>query len=339
MVSSLRPISRDDLGMDIRTRLNIINSYERGAPNYSKIGYLARRLTWGSMPPLEFMGQTWLVTGASAGLGKAMMHAAANAGAEVIGVSSNQQKLDAAVAELSRDAAARVTTIVADFSLQSSTQKLLEELLASGRKFDVLQNNVGLLLQDMCVTREGRETTFAINVLSHYLLTRELVENGAFNANGVIVNMTSGDMYNAPLGLKGLNNTDESTYNGQTSYAYTKRTQVALTNYWNDKYGDRGISVYATHPGWSRTPGVIAWRNTWKEALPVFWKIQYSILRTPRQGVDTALWLCVTRPPIEKDVVWFDRKSRTTHMYDYTRQPHCTVLELINYFEAELAKF
>ena len=116
MVSSLRPISRDDLGMDIRTRHNIINSYARGAPNYSKIGYLARRLTWGSMPPLEFMGQTWLVTGASAGLGKAMMHAAANAGAEVIGVSSNQQKLDAAVAELSRDAAARVTTIVADFS-------------------------------------------------------------------------------------------------------------------------------------------------------------------------------------------------------------------------------
>ncbi|MBJ89633.1 MAG: short chain dehydrogenase/reductase family oxidoreductase [Woeseia sp.] len=316
--------------MDTRTLLKIINFYARFTPNYTKIGYIARSLGWRRMPPLDFSGQRWLVTGASSGLGKAMMHAAANANAEVVGVSSNQGKLDAAVAELNEAAAARVTTIAADLSLQSSTQVLLDRLLARGERFDVLQNNAGMLLNEMSLTSEGRESTFAINVLSHYLLTSGLVENGGFNQDAVVVNMTSGGMYNAPLGIKGLNNTDESTYNGKASYAYSKRAQVALTDYWNERYGDRGIRFYVTHPGWSRTPGV-------QEALPIFWKIQYLILRTPRQGVDTALWLCATRPTVEEDVVWFDRKSRVTHMYDYTKKPQCTLQELADYFETELA--
>jgi dehydrogenase/reductase SDR family protein 12 len=316
--------------LNTRALLKLVNFYARFTPNYSKIGYGIRRLGWPKSLPLDFSGQVWLISGASSGLGKAMMFAAANANAEVVGVSSNQQKLDAAVAELPDAAAARVSTMTADLSLQSSTQDLLNRILASGKRFDVLQNNAGMLLNEMSVTSEGREATFAINVLSHYLLTTGLIENGAFNANSVIVNMTSGGMYNAPLGIRGLNNTDENTYNGKVSYAYTKRAQVALTDHWNDTYGDRGICVYVTHPGWSRTPGV-------REALPVFWKIQNPILRTPRQGVDTALWICATRPPVCKDVVWFDRKPRVSHIYEYTKKSQCTIQELDDYLRAEIA--
>ncbi len=316
--------------MDTRTLLKIVNFYVRFTPNYTKIGYFARKLTWPKMPPLDFSGQVWLITGASSGLGKGMMHAAAAAGAEVVGVSSNQDKLDAAVAEMPADDQSRVSTIAADMSLQTGTEALLEQLLASGKKFDVLQNNAGLLFNEMQLTPEGREYTFAINVLSHYQLTTGLIDGGAFNTDSVVVNMTSGGMYNAPLGIKGLNTTNAEKYNGKASYAYAKRAQAVLTDHWNKKYGDRGVRFYVTHPGWSKTPGV-------KEALPVFWKIQNVILRTPRQGADTALWLCATRPDIEDDVVWFDRKARETHMYDYTRKPHGTTDELVAYFEQELA--
>jgi len=317
--------------MDTRKLLKIINFYARFTPNYTKIGYWARKLTWPRMGPLDFSGQTWLITGASSGLGKGMMRAAAEAGAKVVAVSSSQANLDAAVAELPESLRSSVTTLPGDMSLLSGSRELLRKLLESGQKFDVLQNNAGILFNQHTLTSEGRETTYVVNVLSHYVLTKGLVEGGAFNDNAVVVNMTSGGMYNAPLGFTGLNVTDPARFNGKASYAYAKRAQVALTDYWNKTYGDRGISFYVTHPGWTKTPGV-------KSALPVFSIIQNPILRTPRQGSDTALWLCATRPPVESDVVWFDRKARVTHIYSYTRKAQCTLEELVDYFERECAQ-
>jgi dehydrogenase/reductase SDR family protein 12 len=315
--------------MDTRTLLKIINFYARFTPNYTKIGYFARKLGWPKTPPLDFSGQNWLITGASSGIGKGLMRAATEAGATVVAVSSSQANLDAAIADLPESLRSQVTAITGDMSLLSGTQELLGKLLASGKKFDVLQNNAGVLFNDLTLTSEGRETTYVINVLSHYVLTKGLVEGGAVNDDAVVVNMTSGGMYNAPLGTAGLNVTDPAKYNGKASYAYAKRAQVALTDYWNRAYGDRGISFYVTHPGWTKTPGV-------KKSLPVFAIIQSPILRTPRQGADTALWLCATRPPVEEDVVWFDRKTRVTHMYNYTRKPQCTIEELVEFFENDV---
>ncbi len=309
----------------------IITFYARFTPNYTKLGYYARRMFWGrGALSFDFSGQRWLITGASAGLGKAMMHAAAQAGAQVVAVARNQQRLDSAVAELGDDVAINVTTLVADMSLQSSTQTLLDRLVAAEETFDVLMNNVGLLLNSMELTAEGRETSFVTNVLSHFLLTEGMIANRCFSEDAVIVNMTSGGMYNAPLGIKGLNTTDAKRYNGKASYAYAKRAQVALTGYWNRISGQSGLRCYVTHPGWSKTPGV-------KNAMPLFWKIQNVVLRTPLQGADTALWLCATRPAITaEEVVWFDRKPRPTHMYEYTKNPKCTVDELAEYLRSEL---
>jgi dehydrogenase/reductase SDR family protein 12 len=316
--------------MKTRDLMKIINFYARFTPTYTKIGYHWRRLGWGRSPRLDFSGQNWVITGASLGLGRAMMKAAAEAGANVIAVARNMDSLEAARSELSPDAAGRVQIQTADLSLQSGTQQFLDSLLEQGVKIDVLQNNVGILLNDMTITPEGRETSFVTNVLSHFLLTEGLLKHEAFADGALIINMTSGGMYNAPLGYKGLNTTDATRYNGKASYAYAKRAQVALTEYWDRKHRDQGIRSYVTHPGWSKTPGV-------KDALPVFWKIQNLILRTPLQGADTALWLCATRPERpEEEVVWFDREARPTHMYEFTKKSQCTIEELVNYLRQEL---
>lgn len=316
--------------MKTRDLMKIINFYARFTPTYTKIGYYARRLSWGSGPKLNFSGQNWLVTGASLGIGKAIMKAAAEAGANVIGVARGMDRLEAARSELSAEAASRVRLMTADFSLQSATQEFLDDLLASGEKFDVLMNNVGLLLNDLTITSEGRESSFVTNVLSHFQLTEGLLHNGGLTDNAVIVNMTSGGMYNAPVGIRGLNTTDPKRYNGKASYAYAKRAQAVLTEYWDRTYRGQGIRSYVTHPGWAKTPGV-------KDALPMFWKIQNLILRTPLQGGDTALWLCETRPAaLDEEAVWFDRKARPVHMYEFTKKAQCTEQELVDYLQQEL---
>jgi dehydrogenase/reductase SDR family protein 12 len=317
--------------MKTRDLAKIINFYARFTPTYTKTGYYARRLGWGSGPRLDFSGQTWLVTGASAGIGQALAIAAAEAGASVIAAARSQQKLDAAFSQLKPEVRQRIRLAVHDLSLKSGNLALLDQLVSEGARIDVLQNNVGLLLNDLQLTPEGVETSFATNVLMHYLLTEGLVQKGVLKDDATIVNMTSGGMYNAPLGYKKLNVTDAAKYNGKVAYAYAKRAQVALTGYWNQKYGDKGLRCYVTHPGWTKTPGV-------KTALPVFWKIQNVLLRTPRQGADTALWLCQVKPEItSEEVIWFDRAARETHMYDFTRTPQCTVEELVAYLEQELA--
>lgn len=318
--------------MDAATLLKILNFYGRFTPNYTKIGYYARGLPWGSSRPWDFSGQYWVVTGANAGIGKALMHTAARAGAEVVAVARSAEKLRGAVAELPDDAARRVTPLIADMSLQRETEELLERLMADGRKIDVLMNNVGVLLNEHEVTEEGREKSFVTNLLSHFQLTEGLLEAGKLANDATIVNMSSGGMYNVPLSIKGLNTLDPARYSSKIAYGFHKRAQVALTNYWNEKHGARGVRAYVTHPGWSKTPGV-------KFSLPVFWKIQNVLLRSPLQGGDTALWLAASRPAVtDEEAIWFDRKPRETHISEHTHKALCTETELVDYLQRELDK-
>ncbi|WP_405240719.1 SDR family NAD(P)-dependent oxidoreductase [Lentisalinibacter orientalis] len=316
--------------MDTATLLKIANFYGRFTPNYTKIGYYARGLPWGSSRPWDFSGQYWVVTGANAGIGKAIMHTAARAGAEVLAVARRPEKLRDAVAELPNDAAQRITEVTTDMSLQRETQKLLDRLISEGKKINVLMNNVGVLLNEHELTDEGREKSFVTNLLSHFQLTEGLLNAQLFADDATIVNMSSGGMYNVPLSIKGLNTLDPESYSGKVAYGFHKRAQVALTNYWNRKYGDHGLRCYVTHPGWSKTPGV-------KFSLPVFWKIQNVLLRSPLQGGDTALWLAAERPEIPpEEAIWFDRKPRETHIFEHTRNPLCTETELVDYLQREL---
>ncbi len=316
--------------MDAATLLKIVNFYGRFTPNYTKIGYYARGLPWGSSRPWDFSGQHWVVTGANAGIGEAIMRTASAAGASVVAVARNAERLNGAVSALPAESAQRVMPLVADMSLQSQTDELIGRLVADGRRIDVLMNNVGVLLNEHEVTTEGREKSFVTNLLSHFQLTEGLMEAGLIAEEATIVNMSSGGMYNVPRSIKGLNTLDGERYSGKIAYGFHKRAQVALTNYWNRKYGDRGLRVYVSHPGWSKTPGV-------RFSLPTFWKIQNVLLRTPLQGGDTALWLAAERPEIgDEEAIWFDRKPRETHIFEHTRTPLCSVEELVDFLQREL---
>ena len=316
--------------MDTRTFFKILNFYGRFTPSYTKIGYFARGLFLKRYAK-DYAGQRWLITGASGGIGRAMVIAAAEAGAEVVAVARNESKLKAVLDNLPATARSRVSYEVADMSLQSDTERLRDRLV-EGAPFNVLLNNVGVLFPEMEITSEGREATFVTNILSHYILTEGLVAKDKIASGGAIINMTSGGMYNIPIGTRKLNVTDASKYNGKVAYAAHKRGQAVLTGHWNSKFGDKGIQTYVMHPGWTKTPGV-------KSALPVFYKVQNIILRTPYQGGETALWLASTRPPVSDDPdggVWFDRGLRPAHMFDFTKTPQCTVDEFVAFLEAEV---
>ena len=306
--------------------------YTRFTASYTQVGYRWRRLSWKKFTP-DYRGQHWLVTGASGGIGRYIALAAARAGATVTAVARSEAKLAQLRADASQQGIAGLDTECCDFTLQSDTGRLVERLVARGRRIDVLVNNVGVLNDDLVVTAEGREASFVSNLLSHYQMTEGLLKGGVLReAGGTVVNMTSGGGYNMPLSVAMLNVTDPAKYNGVFAYGFHKRAQIVLNQVWRNKYGARGIAFYVMHPGWADTDGV-------KRSLPRFRKILKSILRDEASAADTALWLAGTRPPQpEHELVWFDRAIRPAHMYERTRTTKDSPESLVAYLEGELAR-
>ena len=319
--------------MNYQQMKKIVAFYGRFTASYTQIGYRWRSLSWSKFKP-DYRGQHWLVTGGSGGIGRHIALEAARAGATVTAVARSESKL----AALKKDAAAAgiqgLDTECCDFTLQTDTARLLQRLEAGGRKIDVLMNNVGVLLDDLAVTSEGRESSFVSNLLSHYQLTEGLLRAKLLREPGAtVINMTSGGGYNVPLMVPMLNVTDPQKYNGVVAYGFHKRAQIVLNQYWRNQYGARGIAFYVMHPGWADTDGV-------KRSLPRFRKILRSILRDEASGADTALWLAGTRPAQpEQELVWFDRAIRPAHMYERTKASKDTPQSLVAYLDAELARY
>jgi dehydrogenase/reductase SDR family member 12 len=307
--------------------------YGRFTLSFTQVGYRWRRRGWPAFTP-DFRGQHWLVTGGSGGLGRHIVLAAARAGASVTAAARSESKLAQLRADAARDGLAGIDTERCDFALQQDTARLLDRLQAAGRKIDVLVNNVGVLLDDHSLTAEGRETSFGSNLLSHYHLTEGLIRRGLMaDSRGLVINMTSGGGYNVPLGTALLNVTRPEKFNGTVAYAFHKRAQIVLNQYWRDTYGPRGLTFYVMHPGWADTDGV-------KFSMPRFRKILQRILRDPESGADTALWLAGTRPAQpEQELVWFDRAIRNAHAYEHTRTSRDTPQSLVAYLEKELDRF
>lgn len=304
------------------------NFYARFAPSFTRVGYVARGLPFKPVRA-DYTGQTWLVTGATGGIGKATTLRAAAKGATVYAVGRNPTALDTLVKE-GVGGPGRVIAVACDLSSMAAIHRLTERPDIATVKFDVLVNNVGLLMREFRATAEGLETSYATNLLGHYILTEDLLRASALKKGAAVVNVVSGGLYNLALNKK-LLNIPEEHFNGFAAYAAHKRAQLALSEHWRAAWAVDGIKTYAVHPGWADTAGV-------KHSLPKFRKILASILRNEHEGADTIDWLAATRPPEVVDEIWFDRKPRTAHAYPRTRQTRTTIPDIVAFLDADRAR-
>jgi len=226
----------------------------------------------------------------------------------------------------------RVIPLVVDLSLVADTRRAASEIVSRGTLVDVLVNNVGLLLDDLSTTAEGFETSYATNLLTHWVLTEGLLQGAALAPHATIIEMSSGGMYNAPLTLDYMGVTEPRKYNGVYAYAVHKRGQAELVKYWQTRHGDSGLRCYVMHPGWADTDGV-------KTAMPNFRRRLRSVLRDSAQGADTALWLAATRPTSAgPEAFWFDRAPRPAHAFPHTVKSKYTPEDLATFLAKEAAK-
>lgn len=92
---------------------------------------------------LRLDGRRALITGGGRGLGLEMARALANAGAELVIASRNEERLTAARQELLAAGSPRVETRTADLETPAGATAFCEQVLAELAPIDVLINNVG----------------------------------------------------------------------------------------------------------------------------------------------------------------------------------------------------
>jgi NAD(P)-dependent dehydrogenase (short-subunit alcohol dehydrogenase family) len=155
--------------------------------------------------------------------------------------------------------------------------------------------------------------TVATHVLGPFLMTALLVPQLTAAAPGRVVLVASGGMYAERLDVAGLGMPEG--YDGVTAYARAKRAQVALAGEWRRRLAGRPMMVAAMHPGWADTPGIRA-------SLPRFSRLAGPLLRTPREGVDTGVWLAAAPEATTMSGRFLlDRRPRAVHKVPWTRRP------------------
>ncbi|MCB9413121.1 MAG: SDR family NAD(P)-dependent oxidoreductase [Actinobacteria bacterium] len=284
--------------------------------SFSKVGYLVRKHTgdgWTQSVP-DLTGKVVLITGASSGLGRAAAEQLAGAGATLVLVGRNSDRLVAAKRACQEAGAPDVRVIKADLTQLSVSRRLVEQVLDDFDRLDVLIHNAGALVHDYRTTPEGFEETYAAQVLSQYVITAGLLPLLAATPGSRVIVVSSGGMYAERLDADTVQ-FDAEHYDGVRAYARAKRAQVALNAEWARRFADTPVVFHAMHPGWADTPGVA-------ESLPGFRRVTGPFLRSPEEGADTIVWLAsADEPGTRSGVFWLDRAPRRTVKLPWTKAP------------------
>lgn len=208
-------------------------------------------------PGVDMSGKTALVTGSTSGLGEVVARRLGKMGATVIVHGLDEVRGRAIAAEITASGPGRATFERGDLGSLAEVRALSARIRAEHPRLHLLINNAGILGRTGEPRREskdGHELTFAINYLSHFLLTRELLPALTAGAPARIVNVASGaqtPMHFDDLMLK-------RDYQSGTAYAQSKLAQVMFTVSLAEQLDPATVTVNALHPAtMMNTPMVI----------------------------------------------------------------------------------
>jgi NAD(P)-dependent dehydrogenase (short-subunit alcohol dehydrogenase family) len=190
-------------------------------------------------------GTTVLVTGATDGLGRRVALELAADGATVLLHGRSQERLDVILEEVRAQAdGEEARGYLADLSSLAAVRELAERILSEEERLDVLVNNAGVISRERRVSEDGVELAFAVNYLSHFLLTRLLMTLLRDSAPARIVNVAS-------AGQSPIDFSDpmlEQGYDAMRAYSQSKLAQIMFTFELAGRQRDMGVTANALHP-------------------------------------------------------------------------------------------
>ena len=189
--------------------------------------------------------RTIVITGTTDGLGKGLATELAPTGARLILHGRNEEKGRALLEELAPKATGDLVWRAADLASLGEVRRLADELRDEDR-IDVLVNNAGIgTAGGRRESADGYELAFAVNYLSHFLLTRQLLPLIERSAPARIVNVSSAGQ--APIDFEDV--MLERGFSGEQAYCQSKLALVMLTFDLAEELEGSGVTANCLHPG------------------------------------------------------------------------------------------
>ncbi len=248
-----------------------------------------------------------LITGATNGIGKSTGEALAGLGATVIIHGRDQNKINRVVNEIKgRTGSKKVEGIRGDLTSLKEVKGIAAEFRERFDRLDVLINNAGGVFMDERSSKDGIEITFAVNYLSHFLLTNLLLDLLKKSSPSRIIHVSS----NAHRFLKKIDLSkvvEVSAYKGFYAYSASKICVNLFSVELAERVKGLGINSNSLHPGVVRTGFGL---NSKNQIFRAMMRIFGAFITAPEQGADTSVYLAYS-----SDV------KEITGKYFYKRKP------------------
>lgn len=225
-------------------------------------------------------GKKALITGGTAGIGKAIAALYVEQGADVAIWGTNPQRAEQTAVELSSLKVfpeQKIETFLVDVAQSSQVEEAIQKVLAQFGSIDILVNNAGITRDNllMKMSEEDWDQVLAVNLKSVYNTCRALSRPMLKARSGSIINIAS------VIGLSGNA--------GQANYAASKSGMIGFTKSLAKELASRGIRANCIAPGYIETQMTEVLPPPVKEA--VLAKIPLSRIGQPRDVAYAALFL------------------------------------------------
>ena len=181
--------------------------------------------------------KTVLITGATGGIGNALVHKFYDAGYNILATGTNNDKLNL----LHDNFNERVKCVKCDLSDKNDINNLVEEANKSFQMIDILINNAGITRDNLFIrmSDDDWDKVININLTANFRLTKLLIKGMIKNRWGRIINITSDA---ARIGNP-----------GQSNYVASKSAIEGMTRTLANEVASRGVTVNCVSPGFIKT--------------------------------------------------------------------------------------
>ena len=181
---------------------------------------------------INFKDKKILITGATGGIGKALVKKFLSLDGNVLATGTKIEKLDALKKEFPK-----INVLKFDISDHSKIEEFIENVSSQLTSLDVLVNNAGINMDNLSLRMKDEEwkKVIDVNLGSTFFLCKQAIRRMLKNKYGRIVNITSIVGHTGNL--------------GQSNYAASKAGIIGMSKSLAIEYAKKNITINCVSPG------------------------------------------------------------------------------------------